>query len=323
MAILHFLKYYLISMRLHFGFITGMGGYLGITYFEFSEQLVLPLEKKVFALAVLFLSYGINQIINDYTGIEEDRINAPNRPMVCGKLAPKPALWLSLILMAVVGVVTLFIAPYALIPVIAGVAINYLYEYAKSISILGNIFFGLSMMSCPIYGYLIGGPQHIAELPFEQISMIILLLSYTTGLMTYYTYFKDYLGDKQAGKLTYIVRHGVEKSKAHGIFYTILPMLILGLCFVFKLFPLDLICNATFIFLLLITIILLLWNALLYYRFPHPPLAFFQQRENIQACVQSIILPIAVYAPESALMASIISYIGIEIIFNLHRDAEA
>ncbi len=323
MKLLNFIKYYLISMRLHFGFITGMGGMLGISYYEHLSNSSISLEKKIFAIIVLFLSYGINQIINDYTGIEEDKINAPNRPMVSGKLAAKPALWLSICLMAAVGLITLVIAPLAIIPVIAGVLINYLYEYAKSVSILGNIFFGLSMMSCPVYGFLMGDQRNYQSLPYSIIIGVIFLLSYTTGLMTYFTYFKDHQGDKIAGKKTYIVRHGVDKSKRHGIIFSLLPVVILAIFFASSIFPIDLFNNTIFIFLLALTLLLQIWTAFLYYFNPFPPQAFFQQRENIQACVQSIVLPIACYNSQLALILSLISFIGIEILFNLHRDAEA
>ena len=47
---------------------------------------------------MLFLSWGINQIINDYLGLKEDRVNAPNRPMVTGELDPGKALVLTEIL---------------------------------------------------------------------------------------------------------------------------------------------------------------------------------------------------------------------------------
>lgn len=319
MSIGNFIRYYLISMRLHFGFITGIGGYLGVSYYEY---LFGPMEvsKKIFALLVLFLSYGINQIINDYTGLEEDRINAPNRPMVSGKLAAKPALYTSIILMSLVGVITLFIAPYALLPVLGGVLLNYLYEYAKSYSVIGNIFFGLSMMSCPVYGFLIGGSIEWNKIHWSAVIITLLLLSYTTGLMTYYTYFKDYLGDKKTGKKTYIVRHGVDKSKKDGIIYSILPLFILTILIATNTFPHLIVFNRHFLLLIVITFILQLWTALLYYRNPNPPLAFFQQRENIQACVQSLIIPIALYNGDLSLILSLVSYIGIEIIFNLHRD---
>ena len=63
-------------------------------------------EKKGVILAILFLAWGINQIFNDYLGLEEDRINAPDRPMVTGELQPRAAVLLSTVLMIVAIAVT-------------------------------------------------------------------------------------------------------------------------------------------------------------------------------------------------------------------------
>lgn len=319
-----FIKYYIISMRLHFGFITGIGGWLGIAYYEHLYMTEVELPIKIFALLVLFLSYGINQVINDYTGIEEDKINAPNRPMVSGKLPPKAALITSVILMALVGIITLIIEPLALLPVVAGVLINFLYEYAKSISILGNIFFGLSMMACPLYGFIICGPFDPAILNYRLITITILMLSYTTGLMTYFTYFKDYHGDKEAGKITYVVKHGLNHSKKAGVAFSLIPSILLGLMLLTNIINFEEIIEQFYFCIITgVTITLQLWTAYLYYKFPEGERTFFHQRNNIQACVMSLIIPLAGFNGELAMLLALFSYIAIEFIFSFHRDAKA
>jgi len=63
---------------------TGMAGWLGVSYYEHMAtspertiEVVPSTEKKILVLAFLFLSWGVNQIINDYLGLKEDRINRP------------------------------------------------------------------------------------------------------------------------------------------------------------------------------------------------------------------------------------------------------
>ncbi|MDD3927300.1 MAG: UbiA family prenyltransferase [bacterium] len=74
-------------------------------------------------------------MFNDYFGLPEDRVNAPNRPMVTGELAARPALWLSGILLFGITVASYFLNPWSIVPVIAGGALNLLYEYAKAWSL--------------------------------------------------------------------------------------------------------------------------------------------------------------------------------------------
>lgn len=148
-AIAGFLKAYVKSMRLYYAFVTGIGGWLGLSFYEHialeypSAMHELPdLSTKLIILALVFLSWGINQIINDYLGLKEDRINAPERPMVTGQLPPGPALGLSFFFLALTGAFTWFyLQPAAIIPLILGVSLNVLYEYAK-----GHGLWGLSLI---------------------------------------------------------------------------------------------------------------------------------------------------------------------------------
>lgn len=132
-------------MRLYFAFITGIAGWIGVSFYHFCMPDPFSYYRSALILGMLFLSYGINQVVNDYCGMEEDRINAPNRPMVTGELNPRIALGVSTGLM--VGVIGLswFLGPWSIVPVILGVLLNILYEFAKAWSLIGNIVFGLSI----------------------------------------------------------------------------------------------------------------------------------------------------------------------------------
>ena len=95
MAAWRFLRAYVKSMRLYYAFITGIAGWVGVSYYYYIRPDSVDHWRGAVILAVLFLSWGINQIINDYLGLAEDRINAPHRPMVTGELNPRAALVVS------------------------------------------------------------------------------------------------------------------------------------------------------------------------------------------------------------------------------------
>ena len=149
-----FLRAYVKSMRLYYAFVTGIAGWIGVAYARFLHPDTASLPLAAVTLGILFLSWGINQIVNDYLGLAEDRINAPHRPMVTGELQPRAALTLSFTLLALAAIVTWRIAPWALIPLLGGVALNVAYEYAKGVPVLGNVVFGLMIAMCTTYGFL-------------------------------------------------------------------------------------------------------------------------------------------------------------------------
>ncbi|MDD4503920.1 MAG: UbiA family prenyltransferase, partial [Clostridiaceae bacterium] len=201
---LQFIKAYIKSMRLYYAFITGIAGWLGVSFYN--VQSVSTTEKKMVILTFLFLGWGINQIFNDYLGLREDSINAPYRPMVTGELNAIAALWVSVLLLVGVGCITWFyLEPIALIPMLLGVVLNIVYEYAKGYGILGNIVFGVMIGTCTAYGFLASGPARHPIFTADRVA-VIFLVCLMNSLMTYYTYFKDYEGDKAAGKNTIVVK---------------------------------------------------------------------------------------------------------------------
>jgi geranylgeranylglycerol-phosphate geranylgeranyltransferase len=90
LSMIRFLRAYIKSMRLYYSFVTGIAGWIGVAYYEFialssteyTTEIIPPTEKKLVILILLFLSWGINQIVNDYLGRKEDRIN-PWLPASC------------------------------------------------------------------------------------------------------------------------------------------------------------------------------------------------------------------------------------------------
>jgi geranylgeranylglycerol-phosphate geranylgeranyltransferase len=318
-----FVVAYIKSMRLYYAFITGIAGWIGVSFYQFCNPEQHSLPRSFLVLMLLFLSWGINQIVNDYFGLKEDRVNAPNRPMVRGDLHPELALLVSAVLMAGVLVISWFLNPWTLVPVLLGVFLNILYEYAKAWSLFGNLIFGLSIAMCTAYGFLAMGPTVHPFFNSNRISAFILVVI-LNALMTYYTYFKDIEGDFVAGKKTFIVRHGLRIARLTGICAAFLPTACFMLFHHMDWLPLsDVLYKSEFYFCATMTIFLQLWTAILFYRHPIGERTYFSLVTNIRACVAGQISIIAIFNGPLSLYLLSASYVFIGFLFDLYKDASA
>lgn len=318
-----FARAYIKSMRLYYAFVTGIAGWVGVSFYHWLMPGNVDYARSSLILVVLFLSWGINQIFNDYLGLAEDRINAPNRPMVTGELSARSALYVSSALLVGVLIVSFYLNPWSLVPVIAGVLLNILYEYAKAWSLMGNVVFGLSIAMCTAYGFLAAGPNPDPVFTANRICAFV-LVALLNGLMTYYTYFKDYEGDKFAGKRTFIVNHGLKVARRAGMIGALLPTLAYFLFLSLGWMTLDdILFKQQFVFCGLMTIFLQLWTAVLYYRSPSGERTYFGLVTNIRACVAGQITLIAIFNGTLALYLFSASYVFIGFLFGLYRDAKA
>ena len=324
--LINFLKAYIKSMRLYYAFVTGIAGWLGVSFYEFLTDNYFPAiqitpspVKKIFILVMLFLGWGLNQIFNDYLGLKEDRINAPHRPMVTGKLNVKGALALSSILLVCASIgAWFFLEPISLIPLWMGILLNIVYEFAKGYGIWGNIIFGLMISMCAAFGFLASGPY--APPLFTPNRMAILALVWLiNSLMTYFTYFKDYEGDMKAGKKTIVVKYGIQKAKWIGIVSSFLPAIAFSVFYSMRLWPEGL--STTFWILATLTVFLELWTAYLYYKNPEGERTYFSLATNFRACACGQAAFIAVFNDQLALLLFLVTYIFVGFLFDLHTDA--
>lgn len=334
--VIRFFRAYVKSMRLYYSFVTGIAGWIGVSYYHYiattegprgtsgmyrTIETVTPDEKKVIILVILFLAWGINQIINDYLGRKEDRINAPQRPMVTGELNPFWALALSVSMLVGSLLITwLYLEPVAIYPLLIGVALNILYEYAKGKGILGNIIFGLMISMCGLFGFFASGPL---ELYFTKSRISALFfIALMNGLMTYYTYFKDFIGDKAAGKQTIVVKFGLEKNRYIAIFASLLPSILFIIAyFGFEAFEIEL--NRTFVVLGILTVFLQIWTGYLYYKNPKGEMTYYSLVTNFRACTCGQTAIIALFNPVLGLFLFLICYVFVGFLFNLHTNIKA
>jgi geranylgeranylglycerol-phosphate geranylgeranyltransferase len=323
MDIVRFSKAYIKSMRLYYAFITGIAGWIGVSFYDFCMPDHKDYLRSGLILVMLFLSWGINQIVNDYFGLPEDRINAPNRPMVTGELNPRLAMIVSIVLVSGVTVVSYFLNPWAVLPVVIGVLLNVLYEYAKAWSLLGNVIFGLSIAMCTVYGFLAAGPLPAPVFTSNRICVFV-LVALLNGLMTFYTYFKDYVGDKAAGKRTFIVKYGLNVARYAGVVGACLPTLVFFFFAWTGWLPLgDILYQRDFVFCGVMTIFLQLWTAMLYFRHPVGERTYFGLATNIRACVAGQVTLIAIFNGTLALYLFSASYVFIGFLFDRYKDAKS
>lgn len=319
---LKFIRAYIKTMRLYYAFLTGIAGWIGVAFYLFTTgsglypgQVRPSAARLVVILLFLFFVWGINQVVNDYLGLPEDRINAPQRPMVTGELNAAAALGTSFVLIAVVGVVTYFyLEPIALIPMIGGIALNVVYEYAKAYGIWGNVVFGIMISACTVYGFLACGPFSPPLITIPRV-VVVLMVVVLNSTMTYFTYFKDYKGDKRAGKATIVVKYGLHRARQIGVVFSLIPALFFLCAAGLGAFAITI--PAEFWLLAAIACGLQGYTAYLFYRYPIGEKTYYSLKTNFRSCICSQAALIALFNSTLGLILFLVSYIFVGFLFDL------
>ena len=317
-----FIKAYVKSMRLYYAFVTGVSGWIGLAFYDFLVGGTVPIGRQIVILTILFFSWGVNQIINDYLGLAEDRVNAPHRPMVSGELNIIAALSLTGVFLLIIGTLSYLLNPWALLVAGIGILLNIIYEYAKAWGLLGNLIFGLMIASCTLFGFIAAGPLLDPVFTTNRYAVLVLVTT-LNAVMTYYTYFKDYEGDKKAKKNTFIVQYGLNAGRYVGLIGSLLSALVLWLLVSSRLIPFeDILFPHQFFFCCIITLFLQVWTAVRYFRNPHGVKTYFSLVTNFRAAVAGQVTIIAIFDGNLALYLLVVSYIFIGFLFGFHGDSE-
>jgi geranylgeranylglycerol-phosphate geranylgeranyltransferase len=305
-----FVRAYIKSMRPYLFFATGIAGWLGIAF----SGIEVNILKKILVLFLLFSSWGINQIINDYLGIKEDRINAPKRPMVSGELNIKYALITTFILFLLGAAISYLLNPYALIIYLIGYAFNIIYEYLKSIPFLGNLWFGVLLSVCPIYGALAIGNQTLLEvLSNKDLMSVTLLIALMFSTMTFFTYYKDYKGDRLAGKKTLVVLLTPERAKYLNFLMALIPYIILFIILYTKTW--QPVLNTYFIILGSISFIFIFYTAFSLFKNPKGKRTSGVMKWNFSGTVSFGISFLALVNPLLSIILFIIGFLAVYYLF--------
>ena len=306
---MRFLYYYIRSMRLYYGFVTGTATLAGVFPAVYTRG--TGWTWRVFpVIAIGFLAWGVNQIVNDYYDREEDQINAPRRPMVSGNLAPRPAWLLSCLLMLCFGVFSCFLTVWTLLPIGLGVILNLLYGRTKGIPILGNAVYGASLSMCTLYGYL-GASGGVRD--FRDVLSVLTLcgfLALSHFLMCIYSTLKDMDGDRVAGKKTLAVLVGNRKTL---LIANIFAALLMGLYSV----PLFMTLGDSICFFIAWgwCVILAVWNALIFASGE----IHRSTKSNCQSCAAQQLLVLSLYS-YAGLAVMLFTWLAVELIFNWYPD---
>ena len=106
-------------------------------------------------------------------------------------------------------------------------------------------------------------------------------------IMTYFTYFKDYEGDKATGKNTPIVQLGLNRASFLGLFLSIIPLILFSFS---RLFDTALFNNSSiklFVFSYLIASLLFIYTGFLYYHNNTGDKTYFNLKYNFAALCAS------------------------------------
>lgn len=307
---------YLISMRWYCAFISGMAGWLAIAF----SETVPDISKQIVVLSVLFIGWGVNQVINDYLGLAEDSHNAPKRPMVSGRLNTKFALNLSFILFLVGLIATAFISKPAIIFYLIMFFLNIAYERAKRIPLLGNIFFGLLIASCVYYAAVgISGRPTQTILQDSKIANLAILVWLVNFALCFFSDFKDYQGDKKANVRTLVVLLGIDRAKYLGFVLIMLPFIYLYYVLKLSLLPYAY-PNLLFLLMLIFSFLSLLYPAILFLKYPQGENTYYALKWIIIGTVLFKATLIGLINPVLSISLFTLSFISIKLLFVLYKD---
>jgi geranylgeranylglycerol-phosphate geranylgeranyltransferase len=265
-----FLMNYIKSMRLYYSFVTGIGGWAGVAYYEQLLEAgelqgpVLDLGKKSGDPHPSLPELGDQSNHQRFPGTQRRPDQRPPPPDGHGGAAGPPCPG------ALFGVDARCHVVFRPIP-LANSEWTYLgrgraqrpLQFLQSLGRLGQ---------CGLWPYdrrepLVWILRRSAwpPLPWEtNLWLLYAGVALLNGILTYYTYFKDYLGDKAVGQKTLVVALGLDKAKKLAVILSLLP----SLAFVIAKFAFGVAVNPEFIILAVATTALHLWTGWHYYKNP-------------------------------------------------------
>lgn len=310
MSIKRIIFAYVKSMRPYLFFLSGMTGLLGIVFSGVNPSAV----KVIAVLSVVFLGWGVNQVINDLLGLREDRINAPHRPLVTGELPVEFAVLLSTLFCLLGGIVTYFLNPQALILYFSVFLLNIFYEYAKKIPLLGNLIFGFLLAPCVYYGAMCVNNKGLEILLDKNLLLLSLGVILVNITVAFFTYYKDYRGDSATGNKTVIVYLTPNRAKYLNFFMSLLPFMAVVLLIPSARF------NPLFLLLTMLNLIIMEYTAFLFFKNSQGKETYYSLKWNFRGAVLFKTAFIALVNPLLAGILYVFNFMIVGILFDLHRD---
>ena len=301
-------------MRPYLFFISGMAGCVGIVF----SGATASIGRIISVLSVVFFGWGVNQVINDLLGLKEDRINAPHRPLVTGMLPVKAAILFSAFLFVIGGFVTYMLNTQALIPYFLVFILNIIYEYSKRIPLLGNIVFGLLLVPCLYYGAMCINAKGLEILWDKKLLLLAIAIALMNMTVAFYTYYKDFLGDKIIGKKTIIVQLTPHKAKYLNFSVSAFPFATVLFLLFSPIWKQSI--NIYFIIFMFLAFVILQYTAFLFFRNPQGGDAYYSLKWNFRGAVLFETSFIALLSPLMAGVLYVLNFVLVGFLFNLHKD---
>ncbi len=161
------------------------------------------------ALSVFLIS-GAGIILNDYYDFENDKINAPNRPLPSGQISKRSALVYAAVLFAAGIALAGLVNIYALGLAVLNTVLEFLYAWKfKPIALVGNTVDSWFAASSFLYGALI-------TFDFEIVWLLIAMSFFANLGREIYGDIEDIVGDKKAGAKTLPILVGERKATLAG-----------------------------------------------------------------------------------------------------------
>jgi geranylgeranylglycerol-phosphate geranylgeranyltransferase len=167
------------------------------------------------AAVIAGLGWGVGQLVNDLLDRETDRINAPDRAVVAGRLPAGPTLLVAAALGVALVVATALLHPRAFVLAIVAAVLIVFYNGAKRWPLLGNVALGTLMTVVAAIGAT--AAQEEASSLGEVLAGAWKNALLVAGIAAWYlqaNYEKDRPGDRAAGYMTLATLIPVRASAA-------------------------------------------------------------------------------------------------------------
>lgn len=185
------------------------------TYFAYPDTIhsigIYP-DPFAFVIAVIggYFAITSSYVFNDYCDVDIDEINLPHRPLPSASMTRKQALYYTILLVMIAGIVAAYLNSESLVVLVIAVATITVYsKWAKRNTFMSFFFVGVAYGLVPIGVWLAFDPTWKgAFLPLPAI-FLGLMICVTDWGFTLAGVSRDVAGDKRRGAPTMPVTFGI------------------------------------------------------------------------------------------------------------------
>ena len=159
------------------------------------------------------------------------------------------------------------------------------------------------------------------EVSPEKVSIRMIAEKIGVSHMVFYTYFKDFKGDRRTGKRTLVVLWGLRRSRIAAVFLAFLPVATFLALRSWGLLARQV--SGDFLTLGAFSVSLQVWTGILFFLRPVGKATYTALGVDFTACVCAETTLIALFDSALAVRLFVISFCTVNLLFLLHRNAKA